>query len=268
MLKTLKRHIKYTISSPLERFACNFCGSRSVKYEPDHSEANLCPVCGCVSRERVIYRTLLSELGEGDVIKRNQSLRGLSVLELSPRDYERKLPVYKQVFKNYLASDYDLSAHTGDIALDITDEKAVKAVGQRFDVVIFAHVMEHIPDYKKAIANLPLLLNKGGVVIFQVPLQAEKYTKITWDEFHGDNTRAYHRFGFDVIKDFEKYFDATVYVGQMDPKIVHEEVDPNKYDYLKENPQIPVKEFGQDVMRKYGLGSADLCDAIVFKVKA
>lgn len=248
-----------------KKIKCNFCGIIFLKLEPDHSEKNMCPLCGSVSRERVVYSAILNEYGDAKgVYKGNPKLANLRVIEFSPRSYSERLDYYKKTHRQYVATDYDLSAHTGDMKVDITNAKDIKPLIGKFDVAIFTHVLEHIPNYKSAIENLRKIMAKNGVVILQVPVLEKGYTKVTWEEYHGDNTKVYHRFGFDLAEDLAKYFDVTTYLGLLDFKISSPEIDPAKYNYLR-SKNAKVHQFGNELMKKYGLGSPDLCEAFVLR---
>lgn len=248
-----------------KKIQCNFCGVVFLKLEPDHSEKNMCPLCGSVSRERVVYSAILNEYGDPEgIYKKNPKLANSKLIEFSPRNYLDRLSYYKKTHSDYVATDFDLSAHTGDMKVDITDMKDVKPLEGRFDIAIFTHVLEHIPSYRVAIKNLRKIMSNGGIVILQVPILEKEYTKVTWEEFHGDNTKVYHRFGFDLAEELAKYFDVTTYLGLLDFEVSSQEIDPEKYKYLKSG-KVKVHQFGSGLMKKYGLGSPDLCEAFVLR---
>jgi SAM-dependent methyltransferase len=256
---------------PGDHITCNFCGQRFVKIGTDHSEGLHCPKCGAIARERTVYAAILEQYGDladREIIAGNPTLSELRLLEFSPRNNEVRRQIYERSFRTYVASDFDLSAHAGDIRIDLSDRASVEEIATKFDVIILSHVLEHIPDYAAAIANLPLLLAPGGSVFFQVPFLEGGYTKVTWDEFHGDNTRVYHRFGFDVADDLLGVFPAvTVYVGLLDFELTSQEVAKTKYDQLRAGAfGCRIVEFGRDAMRELGLGSPDLCEVIMLSM--
>ena len=72
--------------------------------------------------------------------------------------------------KEYVASDYDMSAHRAGIKLDLTDDTDVQPLLNSFDVIVCAHVLEHIPDYRCALENIYRILAPGGFLVLQVPL--------------------------------------------------------------------------------------------------
>jgi SAM-dependent methyltransferase len=251
---------------PGQMINCNFCGRNFLRLTPDHSEFLGCPGCGAVARERTVYQALLHELDRPEaIVSRNPHLAGLRLLEFSPRNYRIRLPIYRSTFAEYRASDFDLSAHRGDIKVDLTRPTDIEPIAGSFDVVICAHVLEHVLDYRTAIFHLAKLIKPGGLVLLQVPVLESRYTNITWDEFHGDNTRVYHRFSFDLAGELENAFtEVKIFVGQLKFEITSPEIHPQKYDFIRQG-KVPYEEFGPERMRRRGLGSPDLCEVFVLK---
>jgi len=199
------------------------------------------------------------------LITNNISAKDLSVLECSPRLSPIKHRIFTSTFSSYLASDFEMSAHKTDVILDLTSDEDVHSYKESFDIVICAHVLEHIPEYQKALNNLRLMLKPGGIAILQVPLLEKQYTPVTWDEFHGDNTRVFHRFGFDLLNDLNHIFsEAVPVVGMLDFEITSQEIDPQKYDFIDDKKDI-TEIIGLDLLKYNGLGIPDLCDAFVVR---
>ena len=170
---------------------CNICGWRGHAFEVvngavEHSEAALCPVCGSISRDRFLYWCWTRRTGY------DPSAR---VLETSPR-----MPLlYRERMAervDYLASDYDLSAHKGMIQLDLQD---IDLPDASVDVVLTPHVLEHVPDTGKALSELYRVLKPGGHVFLQIPIPQAKTMVPLEPEYHGDMTLVYFRFGWDVV---------------------------------------------------------------------
>ena len=76
-------------------------------------------------------------------------------------------------FTRFLKSlDYttvDLYSPLADVKADICD---LPFKENQFDVILCNHVLEHIPDDKKAMEELYRVLKPGGWAILQVPLDA------------------------------------------------------------------------------------------------
>lgn len=247
---------------------CNFCGMVFRRAMPDHPESLACQGCDAIARERVVYQCILDELsqrtGEPLLFFRNAPpARQLTLLECSPRYNEQRRKIYEETLGRYLASDYDMLAHRADIKLDLTNDEDVAPFEGSVDIVICAHVLEHIQDYRKALINLQRLLAPGGFMVLQVPLLESRSLLVTWDEFHQDNTRVYHRFGFDLLFDLEQVFSRVKpVVGLLDFEITSPEIKPDKYEILK-GMRERVTILGRDRLLYNGLGSPDLCDAFV-----
>ena len=72
-------------------------------------------------------------------------------------------------FIEYLSADLDPTRAM--IHMDLTD---IKINSNFFDVIICNHVLEHIPDHKKAMREIYRVLKTGGWAILQVPILGEQ----------------------------------------------------------------------------------------------
>lgn len=247
---------------------CNFCGTIFRRTEPNHSESLACPKCDSISRERVGYQCILDELSKRSGSKHlffrgDSALSRLSLLECSPRADAVRRAIYAATLKKYTASDFDMSIHRTSLKMDLTDDQDVAPHVNAFDIIICAHVLEHIPDYPKALANLHKMLAPGGFLVLQVPLLEGHYTKVTWDEFHQDNTRVFHRFGYDLLFDLDRQFSAAnPVVGLLDFEITSPEIKPDKYELLKSMRERCII-LGEDAIVRWGFGNTDLVDAFI-----
>jgi SAM-dependent methyltransferase len=247
---------------------CNFCGTVFPRIGPDHSEFLPCPICDSIARERVVIQCILHEISEqtGELhlfFNKTGELKKFHLLECSPRRNNTKRHVFESTLGRYLTSDYEMISHVAEVKMDLTEIKDIEPYKGAFNIVICAHVLEHIPDYRLALKNLNELLSPGGILILQVPILEEHYTQVTWDEFHGDNTRVFHRFGFDLALDLKMVFDqVSIVVGLLDFPITSPEISDKKYKTLKDI-KTPILILGQDLISYFGLGSPDLCDAFI-----
>lgn len=124
-------------------------GSRNVK----------CPKCASTDRERLIYFYLKNKT---DICS---TLSDIKILHIAPERNLRKLFTSKKNAK-YVAGD--INPQIGDAKLDITNLDMFE--DGYFDVVICSHVLEHIPNDKKAMKELYRVLSSGGIAILQVPI--------------------------------------------------------------------------------------------------
>ncbi len=95
---------------------------------------------------------------------------GLRILHVAPeqclREELSKLP---QV--DYIAGDKHEPGYrypVGTVDLDITD---LPFPDDRFDLILCSHVLEHVPEDRKAMGELHRVLARGGLGILMVPIR-------------------------------------------------------------------------------------------------
>lgn len=165
---------------------CNVCGWRGRAFEGvEHSESALCPVCGAIARDRFLYWCWT---------RRTPYDPAAVVLETSPRLGEAYRSRMAERVR-YTASDYDGSLHRTGLQLDLQDIALPDAC---VDVVLTPHVLEHVPDTSRALAELFRVLRPGGRVLLQVPVPQAVTTVPAEPEYHGDRTLVHFRFGWDL----------------------------------------------------------------------
>lgn len=179
--KVLKRAIKLPRYLGTE-YRCPICGTglrafrpmwksywRDVEvYQPIHPaesmetlnlEAFTCPCCDAFDRDRLTAIYLENAFASFD---RNRTYR---LLEFAPGD-----ALYKKLkslpFIAYRSAD--LSRKTVDERVDMTDMAAY--AGGSLDVILCSHILEHIPDDRKAMRELRRVLKPEGFAIVLVPL--------------------------------------------------------------------------------------------------
>ncbi|MGA0877940.1 MAG: class I SAM-dependent methyltransferase [Ilumatobacteraceae bacterium] len=136
---------------------------------------------------------------------------GLRVLETSPRlgtPYRRMMRRYF----DYTASDFDLSAHEGDVHLDLQD---IRLPPNSLDVLLTPHVLEHVPDTNTALSEIFRVLASRGRMYLQVPLCLGTTRVPPTPEFHADNTKVFFNFGWDLTDRLKSAgFDVRVLVTE------------------------------------------------------
>lgn len=166
---------------------CNICRWVGDRFEGvEHSESARCPRCGSIARDRFLFWCFVS---------RNQAgLRGARVLETSPRMGGQYRAAMARWF-DYTPSDFDQRANRGAIQLDL---QAIDLPDGCLDVLLTPHVLEHVPDTDRALAEIRRVLAPGGVMYLQVPVLQGITAPPSLPEFHGDNTPVFWRFGLDL----------------------------------------------------------------------
>ncbi len=83
-------------------------------------------------------------------------------------------PIFQKKLRASPNLDYtsaDLNSPFAMVKLDITD---IPYAENTFDVVLCSHVLEHIPDDRKAMSELYRILKPGGWALLLVPFDAER----------------------------------------------------------------------------------------------
>jgi SAM-dependent methyltransferase len=165
---------------------CNVCRwTGSAFLGTAHTESAKCPQCGSIARDRFLLWCFTSRSGR---------MRGARVIETSPR-LGGEYRAYMQRWFSYRTSDFDLSAHRGDIQLDL---QQIDLPDASVDVILTPHVLEHVPDTDRALSELFRVIAPGGRMYLQVPLTRGQTAAPTSPEFHDDNTPVFWNFGWDL----------------------------------------------------------------------
>jgi SAM-dependent methyltransferase len=143
------------------QFKCPICGYSGLF--ADHSVgANIkrkyafCPRCGAAERHRLQSKVL-------DVILPEFAATSKSALHFAPETFF--VNALKGSFGSYKTSD--LFRNDTDIRADICDLPLPDA---SVDFVYASHVLEHVPDDRRAIAEIYRILRPGGIAILPVPI--------------------------------------------------------------------------------------------------
>ncbi len=116
----------------------------------------LCPVCGSSDRIRLLYHFLKT--------KTSLFRDDLKLLHIAPE------PSLEYILKSHPKIDYltaDLNPDKVMMQMDITEIPFPEDI---FDAIICNHVLEHIPNDRKAMSELFRVLKNTGWAILQVPI--------------------------------------------------------------------------------------------------
>jgi len=134
---------------------CPVCDRHYRKFARFHGEHDQCPGCSSLMRHRAIVLYLL------DVLKLGE--RELALLHIGPAEsVSGRLSSLESL--DYLSAD--LEPGIADVQADITD---LYFDPSSFDFVLCVHVLEHVPEDRKAISELYRVLRPGGTALIQVP---------------------------------------------------------------------------------------------------
>lgn len=191
-------------TTPSEGRWCRICGWTGEAFGGvAHSESALCPTCGSIARDRFLFHSFVATTPP--------PTKRLRVLETSPRLDERYRRAMSRWF-DYLSSDFDERAHRGAIRVDLQD---IDLPDASLDVILTPHVLEHVPDTDRALAEIRRVLAPGGTMYLQIPLLQAVTAPPVEPEFHGDDTPVFWRFGWDLTDRLRSQgFDVSVLVPQ------------------------------------------------------
>jgi SAM-dependent methyltransferase len=137
---------------------CSCCGHEADAFLPFgriRRENARCPACGALERHRLL--ALLFD-------RRPALLAGVrSILHLAPEP-----PLTRRLARpGVVYVKADLMASGVSVHLDLT---RLPFADRTFDGVLCNHVLEHVPDDRRALAELRRILQPGGWAILQSPV--------------------------------------------------------------------------------------------------
>lgn len=167
-LRKLKRKVNFYLfllnNFNKERYKCPVC-SYSGPFKDVNPSTGLrkhakCPKCGALERHRIQYLVMNSLLNNIDT-------SSLKMLHFAPESFFRDF--FSRRFSQYETAD--LSMNDVDHNVDLQE---LPFEDQTYDFVFASHVLEHIPNDRKAISEIRRILKPNGIAVLPVPLVAEK----------------------------------------------------------------------------------------------
>ena len=165
--------------------------------ETCNEAAYLCPACGASDRDR-LYALFL-----GDHIAKLES--GAQIVDFAPSEALSAFIRRAIEGKDIRYRTADLLAENVDDRVDIADLRTYE--NGQFAFFICSHVLEHVPDDRKALRELHRILKPGGKGILMVPIilgldAIDEDPEVRdegerWRRFgQGDHVRLYSKRGF------------------------------------------------------------------------
>lgn len=171
VIKSMFTHIMMPVRRPIAKALhasgscyCPVCESNVRRFlpfgNPPRAHAR-CPVCGSLERHRLdwLFMKEQTNLFDGFVKK---------MLHVAPEEFFSKR---FRIIKNLDCLSADLQNPRAMVRMDITD---IHYPDNSFAVIYCSHVLEHIPDDRKAIAELYRVLGQDGWAVLQVPITVER----------------------------------------------------------------------------------------------
>jgi SAM-dependent methyltransferase len=196
----------------LGKYKCSVCDSPVIRFNPlppDHITHNFrysadqsemcnaanysCPLCGAADRER-LYALYLREYFQSLAGAPNASARKFIDFAPSPplSSFIKRLITDSPCLFSYRTAD--LFREGVDDKVDLMDLNLYE--DESVDFFICSHILEHVPDDKKALSELQRILKRGGQGIVVVPI-ALAALEIDEDPTLTDPAERWRRFGQD-----------------------------------------------------------------------
>lgn len=149
-----------------------------------------CMYCGCYDRERHLFM-YFDKLGLWGNINNQR------IIHFAPeRHLARKIS--EQMPAEYVKADlYPENEDTRKI-----DATAIPFTDSTFDLLIANHILEHIPDYGKALSEFYRVLKPGGIAILQTPYSKRLNNNFEDDGIDSDELRLFFHGQEDHVRTF------------------------------------------------------------------
>lgn len=162
-----------------------------------------CPKCKCADRDRHLW-LFVNEIGLYNAVENT------AILYIAPENFTFKLlKKTSNVIVGDLYPEHYVNPGIHIQKIDLTD---LQFADCSFDLIVANHVLEHIPDYERAIREIYRSLKKGGAAIVQTPYSSILYnhfedpminTDLMREQFYGQNDHV-RVLGMRLFDDFKK----------------------------------------------------------------
>jgi len=179
---------------------CIVCEKKFRKFLPYGygvtRENVLCPNCLSLERHRLIWYYLNHHT---QILTQPTKLLHIAPEQCFYKKF-KSLPNLKYVTA-------DLESPLAEVKMDI---QAMPFEDNTFDVVLCNHVLEHIPDDKKAMREILRVMKPGGWAILQVPMKAGAETTFEDATITDKKERAIHFGQYDHLRLYGKDYGTVL----------------------------------------------------------
>lgn len=200
-----RRLLKVLLRGP--NMHCPICENDFITFLPyGVNRANaLCPNCGSLERTRMFWLLLKQKNGFFEKQKR--------ILHVAPERALFNFFSNSNKFEYHPADKFTKGWEypKGTENLDVTE---INHPNDHFDFILCSHVLEHVPDDRKAMRELFRVMKPGGFGILQVPIEENRPT--TYEDFSitDPRQRLIHFGQFDHVRIYGiDYYDRLKEAG-------------------------------------------------------
>jgi len=197
----------------------------------DYREGCTCKSCGSSVRRMNFAKVFLETIN----LQHNEDIQflcdlptmtALDTIKIAEINNCGNLHSYFSVFPSLAYSEYGSNLPN----VPSEDLMSLSYPDHQFDVVLTSDVLEHVPDYHRALSEIHRVLKLTGTLIFTVPWLSDRKTiaraKITpagqiehlqSPSYHGDYTLklpdhlVFHEFGFDFVDVLNQFFETKIH---------------------------------------------------------
>jgi SAM-dependent methyltransferase len=190
-------HGEAVLQQVSEIFSCPVCGYngpfKTVNPPTGLRKHAQCPKCNALERHRLQY-LVINEVLNG------KNCSAMTMLHFAPETFFKVF--FAKLFGQYHTAD--ISAPGVDFTVDL---QHLPFNSQCCDFVFASHVLEHIPDDKKAISEIRRILRPGGIAILPVPIVADK--TIEYPEPNPNEANHVRAPGYDYFERYRQFFSKV-----------------------------------------------------------
>jgi SAM-dependent methyltransferase len=207
---------------------CIVCEKKFSKFLPYGYGATrenvLCPNCLSLERHRLIWYYLNHHT--------NLLSQPNHLLHIAPEQcFYKKFKSLPQL--KYVTAD--LESPLAEVKMDI---QAMPFADNTFDVVLCNHVLEHIPDDKKAMREILRVMKPNAWAILQVPMKAGAATTFEDATITDRKERALHFGQYDHLRLYGKDYGAVLQSQgfEVEKVDIQKQIGPeltNKYRFME-----------------------------------
>lgn len=218
-------------NNPAGEKECPLCHNKLKLFLPEgaHMRFNAeCPYCGSRERHRAYFLYW----------KRTHLFDGMKmrVLHFAPERAFNDL-ISGMEFIDYYPVDINPKLYRIREKVDITD---IQYKDNMFDVIICNHVLEHIPDEKKALSELRRVLKKGGKAFLNVPIFKRYATTLEKAEYNTPELRLKYYGQDDHVRAYGLDYEERLIQAGFETKAI-----------------LINKEFSREELERYGLENSE-----------
>jgi SAM-dependent methyltransferase len=158
-----------------------------------------CPFCSAHDRERHIFMFF-------DKLNLWEKMKDANIIHFAPDGY-----LYKKIETCLPLKYVKADLFPWDNSIEKIDATEIPYPDSTFDFLIFNHILEHIPDYLKALKEIYRVLKPNGIAILQTP-----YSKLFRANFEdeGINTEKLRLFFYGQI-DHVRIFSERQFIKDL-----------------------------------------------------